>query len=138
MTLCSLNLTFLCYMSQSAADGKLKLVFILGSDVLLPLLCLCCISTVCYFYSCVIIQLHIWHRWMLGKVEVEQKEEKETREKSQPLSSVGSGWVVCVVADRHGVSTHVTSCRTRVCYCDTLCDVSHRCLSHGAHTLLHQ
>lgn len=34
MTLCSLNLTFLCYMSQSAADGKLKLVFILGSDVL--------------------------------------------------------------------------------------------------------
>lgn len=54
--------------------------------MLLPLLCLCCISTVCYFYSCVIIQLHIWHRWMLGKgeVEAEQKEEKETREKSQP------------------------------------------------------
>lgn len=144
MTLCSLNLTFLCYMSQSAADGKLKLVFILGSDVLLPLLCLCCISTVCYFYSCVIIQLHIWHRWMLGKVEAEQKEEKETREKSQPLSSVGSGWVVCVVADRHGVSTHVTSCRTRVCYCDMLCvtlvtaasltELTHCCINDAATT----
>lgn len=144
MTLCSLNLTFLCYMSQSAADGKLKLVFILGSDVLLPLLCLCCISTVCYFYSCVIIQLHIWHRWMLGKVEAEQKEEKEMREKSQPLSSVGSGWVVGVVADRHGVSTHVTSCRTRVCYCDTLCvtlvtaasltELTHCCINDAATT----
>lgn len=149
MRLCSLNLTFLCYMSQSAADGKLKLVFILGSDVLLPLLCLCCISTVCYFYSCVIIQLHIWHRWMLGKgeVEAEHKEEKEMREKSQPLSSVGSGWVVwvvCVVADRHGVSTHVTSCRTRVCYCDTLCvtlvtaasltELTHCCINDAATT----